>query len=106
MLRKNERLKRGEFNRFFSLGHRYHSPTTTLIFAPEKKRKVAVVVSKKVAKLAVQRNKIRRRVYALARDYSTHGVYIFIIKPNAAKVSYNDLKEDIIKLIEIVNRKT
>ncbi len=83
MLQKKERLNREKFNRFFSVGRRVHSPLFTLIYTPHPTFHGAVVVSKKVAKLAVTRNTIRRRIYAMLRTHAIHrqgGVYIVVVK--------------------------
>ena len=55
----------------------------------------SVIVSKKVAKTAVERNKIRRRLYSLLNSgYSeiSRGVHgIFIVKNDIKKVSVEEL---------------
>lgn len=84
MLSKKERLSRDEFNRFFSIGKRTHSPGFQVIFSSHPKLHAAVVVSKKIAKHAVKRNKIRRQIYDCVRNYAVekkiHGVFIFLVK--------------------------
>ncbi len=85
MFKKSERLSRSEFTHFFEVGKRRHFPHFTLIQYPYSGCKVAVVVGKKVAKSAVQRNRFKRRISAtlyqeLAKlKYS--GVLIILVKP-------------------------
>ena len=65
----------------------------TIAFYSRPKLGAAVVVSKKVARTAVVRNKIRRRVYrALAPllKAQTHALVVYPT-PHAATVSYTDL---------------
>jgi len=103
MLNKKERLTNKEFDRFFSLGKRYHSDYFTLIFNPHPTFHGAVVVGKKVSKKAVARNKIRRRVYSalynVYQDNNLSGVYLILVKPMAAKVAYQDIKQVLSELI-------
>lgn len=97
MLRKKERLSREAFGRFFSLGTRHHTPLFTIVSHPHDTLHVSVVVPKKVANRAVRRNKLRRRIYDIIRQYKketgTAGVFIFITKPAAAQASYDALKD-------------
>ena len=84
MFRKTERLDRSSFDHYFKTGKRHHFPEATFITADIESKKVAVVVGKKVAKGAVRRNTLRRRVYSLLRselDQNYQGVIIVILKP-------------------------
>ncbi len=95
MFKKTERLSRSEFDAVFKSGKRHHFSEFTIITFPANTRKVAVVVGKKVSKLAVRRNNIKRRIYAtvyrlfLIKPYQ--GVMIVIVKPaynqNSRKVA-------------------
>lgn len=92
MFKKSERLNRIKFTEYFKRGQRFHSENFTLIFTPAPLRSTAVVVGKKVFKSAVDRNTLRRRVYAairshLERDGTTSGIYIIISKPNAKHIA-------------------
>ncbi len=91
MFKKVERLSRSEFSEYFKTGKRHHFPNFTVITKSYPTRKVSVVVSKKVAKSAVRRNTIKRRVYATLRDELTEkgyqGVFIVIVKPNVNPLS-------------------
>lgn len=103
MLRKKERLTKKEFDRFFSSGRRHHSPILTLVHTPQSEFHGAVVVGKKVYKKAVDRNRLRRRLYnilyKLSKERSLNGVFIILTKPAAAKASFTELKDSIQSLI-------
>lgn len=96
MLKKKERLTKKEFDRFFSVGRRFHSPIFTLIHAPGSSFHGAVVVGKKVYKKSVDRNRLRRRLYnilyRLSRENSLQGVYIILTKPAAKDAKFADLR--------------
>ncbi len=99
MLPKKERLSRQAFSRFFSVGRKIHTPLFQVVYSPHPTLHVSVVVSKKISKRAVGRNKIRRRVYDAVRRYRTEsgltGVYIFIMKTGVEVVTYENLKKEI-----------
>ena len=62
----------------------------TVIYSPGEGLKASVVVSKKVAKKAHERNTLRRRVYAviesLRRDQGLCGAVIVVTKPTLASL--------------------
>jgi len=106
MLAKKERLSKSDFSRFFSSGKRLHSPLFTLIFSPHKTSHGSVVVSKKVARRAVDRNRMRRRIYDMLRGHlrggAPAGVYILLVKKAALSATYDELKEALDDLIKKV----
>lgn len=85
MLNKAERLNHSLFSKYYQEGKRIHNKYTTIIVSPYHKFMGSVVVGKKVAKKAHDRNKIKRRVYEIVRYLKTkgevNGVYIIIAKP-------------------------
>ena len=93
MLSKTARLSRQEFSTVFACPQkRTHFPECSVYYTPSPSFKASVVVGKKVAKLAVDRNRLRREVYgalqaALAEGLDPQGCYIFIIKPPFAKLT-------------------
>ena len=103
MLSKKQRLKRGDFNRFFSSGKKINRPEFTVVHTPHPTFHASVGVSKKVGRTAVKRNKLRRQIYDILRvahkENKMGGVYIFIAKPNINQLSHPTLKEKIIKSI-------
>lgn len=106
MLSKKERLKRVDFNHFFSLGRRLHHPLLTLIYAPHAGVHGSVVVSKKIAQKAVVRNTIRRRIYDILRHQfyagAPKGVYIVLVKKGALTASHTELADALVSLIRKV----
>jgi len=108
MLKKKERLTRHEFDRFFSVGKRLHTAHFQLIYAPSPTFHGSVVVGKKVYKKAVDRNKLRRQVYALL--YRANQVtpllqtLIIIAKPTIATLSRKELKSEVFAALEKVSR--
>lgn len=100
MLKRKERLTRAEFDTVFVAGKRVHSPLLQVIVAPSTSFHGAVVVGKKVYKKAVDRNKLRRQLYALVYQFSknnnvTTKTFITITKPAIIKVSKEEVKEEL-----------
>jgi ribonuclease P protein component len=93
MLPKSARLSRQEFSTIFARPEkRAHFPLYSMYFVPSPVFKASVVAGKKVAKLAVDRNRLRREVYnglqsQLKVTENLTGHYIFILKPPFAKLS-------------------
>lgn len=107
MFSKNERLDRTEFTRYFKIGKRTQSENFTLFYSPASVLAVAVVVGKKVHKLAVDRNTLRRRVYATLRSVldektGTVGIYIIISKPTAKIITQAAIAPEIKTLLATV----
>ncbi|HEY4514038.1 MAG TPA: ribonuclease P protein component [Candidatus Paceibacterota bacterium] len=85
-----------EHGKLFSLVSGAHGSPTNLL-------KIACVVSGKTARRAVDRNLIKRRCRAaaktiLARDHKANA-YIFYARPSALSATYDDIKKDILNLI-------
>jgi len=103
MLKKKERLTKKEFDRFFSLGRRYHSSALSLIYSPTLEFHGAVVVGKKVYKKAVDRNRLRRRLYNIiyrtSREKNLKGVYIVLTKAPATNMGFSELKATLENLL-------
>ena len=102
MLRKTERLPRSDFLPFFKTGKRFHGANLSIVYTPYPTFHAAVVVSKKVSKLAVTRNTIRRRLYAQLRLLRTSkpGVYIVTVKPAFAVLTRKTMQQETKSLIE------
>ncbi|MGE5530681.1 MAG: ribonuclease P protein component [Bacteroidota bacterium] len=88
--------KQGDFSRIYKRGRRYRTTLLTLVAAPGEGEtealRVAFVVSKKVSKLAVRRNLIRRRMreafrHLLKADGSSLDL-IIIAHREAAEADY------------------
>lgn len=103
MLPKKKRLTTKEFSHFFSSGKRIHGAYLQLIYTPSPVFHAAAVAGKKVAKTAVGRNKLRRRLYAvlyrISRARELTGVYILIAKPGATKADFRALATEIEELV-------
>jgi ribonuclease P protein component len=102
MLRKAERLGRTEFAQFFKTGKRFHGDHVTIVFTPHPTLHGSVVVSKKVAKSAVKRNLIRRRLYAQLRGalHKKHpGIFIVLVKPTFKILKKSESNEALGELI-------
>lgn len=60
---------RGGVNYVYKKGQTYRTKDISAVVHPNRQTRIAVVVSKKVLKPAVGRNRIRRRVYEVVRQY-------------------------------------
>ena len=106
MFSAKERLSRTAFTEYFKVGRRFQTPLLTLVYSPAPTLKVSTVVGKKVSKLAVGRNRIRRRLYAgMRRSFTetgiTSGSYIVIAKPAAAGYSRVALAAELTTLLAL-----
>jgi len=104
MLKKQERLKRKEFDEVFARGKRLHSPIVQLIYAQSDAFHGAAVVGKKVYKKAVDRNALRRRLYGLLytvlRPTAPERTYILIAKPQIAQLSRKEVQTAVRELLQ------
>ncbi len=97
MLKRTERIRRHDFGKV-ALGRASHTPLFTIRALPVEgelgaSKQFSVVVSKKVAKTAVARNALRRKVYAaLAESGPCRGHAIFYMKPEALQASYETMR--------------
>lgn len=91
MLKKSQRLTRKEFDAVFKTGKRSHFPHLTVVYESSEEFHTSVVVGKKVAKSAVKRNLLRRRVYDRVRrsmqKEGVKGMYLFLVKPSYTSLS-------------------
>lgn len=101
MFKKSERLSQSEFAHYFAIGKRVHTKYFTSITVPAPTRKVAVVVGKKVAKRAVKRNTVRRRIYAHLRTHLSQfqDITLVVVKPAYMSLSR---KEAILETIHLI----
>ncbi len=98
---------RGGVRYVYQKGKTIRSPKMSLVFVKNARNftRIAVVVSKKVLKSAVGRNRIRRRVYEVVRlriDNIPKGVdYIFVVyDKKMINMSFNDIGKEIDKLVD------
>ena len=111
MLSANLRLRaRADFNKCYSKGSTGRGKYITVKSTPNNKShiRLGVVVSKKVSKSAVARNRIRRRISAIVRENIDNKmpVDIVIIANNQSlEASFTDLNNDINKAYVFATRK-
>ncbi len=106
MFNAKERLSRAAFTEYFKSGRRFQTPALTLIYSPTPKLGVSTVVGKKVSKLAVGRNLVRRRLYAQMRRSFTEnaivsGTYIVIAKPVTSTYTRAALSDELVALLAL-----
>jgi len=106
MLPKENRLKKEkEFEAVFKGGRTIKGKSVFLryLINGTDKTKVGFVVSKKISKLAVVRNKAKRRmrdIVRLKKDGLKEGLSIVIISlPSITKLTYKEIKEDLENLL-------
>lgn len=108
MLNKKYRFhSRGGVRFVYQHGKTIRSPMMSLIYTDNNRgfTRFAVVVSKKVEKSAVKRNRIRRRVYEVIRRnfdlIPKKKDYIFVIFRNdVLKMKFSDLEKNTGELVE------
>ena len=65
--------------------------------------KVSPIVSKKVSKKAVIRNRIKRRVRNIAKELLKKGGYAIVVKNDISNTDFQDLKYEFKKLINKIS---
>ena len=110
MLPQGRRITRQLFPTDLRQGQVFHSIHLSLRVlqgAPTNAR-ISVVVSKKTAKLAVDRHLIKRRVYESVRAFEktaklSAGSYVFFAKKDAHTISFKELREEVGTLLQNAN---
>ena len=99
MLRSKDRLRFREVASVFEKGSRRTAPLFSLSFlAPADRTAFAVTVSKKIAKNAVDRNKIRRRVYSVVskiKNTNKPAHIVYLPKKEIITTSFDVLEREI-----------
>jgi ribonuclease P protein component len=102
MLKKRERLSRREVEHVLNKGKRVRGTLFSVSSIQAQHMKCAVVVSKRVAKQAVLRNKIRRRVYAtlgvLHDVIGTRHIVVFC-NPATPQAHISDIQKELKQLL-------
>ena len=83
MVPKKNRLNSVQFNTVFKSGKKKYGSDFMVIHTPGEETRVAVTISKKKAKRAVERTLVRRRVYEhIRKNYlpKMSGSYIVMVK--------------------------
>ncbi len=100
MLPKSKRLSTEAFKEIIEKGQSIHSPFLIVRLVPKDGHsRFAVSVPKKIAKLAVMRNKIRRQIYEVIAKLPVKPGYkvVIIAKTGLDKLEYPSLAEELSK---------
>jgi len=92
-------LKKEDIIFLYKNGRKIYSDNFIVFFLPYKEMKSAVVVSKKISKKAVVRNKIKRRVRHICRDMLKNGKYVIVVKKDVSNIEFEKLRNDFKKII-------
>jgi ribonuclease P protein component len=114
MRAKEQHISRREFEYVLKRGCRHQSTTLTIVSAPKPliqgvcaMPSYGVVVSKKVAKKAVVRNRIRRQVYAALATSGVTGQYVVVFtKPALLHLSYQALQDEVCTAVQHIVTRT
>ena len=103
MLPKRQRLHHQELKEVAYTSRREHAPHLMLAYTETSHEfKAVVIVSKKVSKKAVERNRTRRMLYSVLaknREALQHGVYIVRVKVAAKSIADTQLKQELQQLL-------
>ncbi len=99
---------RGSIQRLYKGGKSVRSGALALRYAPNPRRssyRLAVVVSRKVSKSAVVRNRIRRRLYENVRILSSsftapYDLILVVYDASLAELPADKLHDEVVKLIQ------
>jgi ribonuclease P protein component len=80
MLKKQARLTAREVREVIANGRSTRASVLSAKYMPAKQLRASVVVSKKVAKRAVDRNRVRRAVYRALGKVKAEGTYVVFVQ--------------------------
>ncbi|MEK7227945.1 MAG: ribonuclease P protein component [Patescibacteria group bacterium] len=110
MLPSKKRLSRHEFTKFLAQGgsKTVFNSLGTLKFKEAETNQVSVVISLKVEKRSVYRNKLRRRLYSIFAEYfrkdpETKHLILYVSK-QAVNIKYQDLKIQLDELFRKITK--
>ncbi len=111
VLKKSFRLKKKRnFQKVKSKGKFYDTPLFSVLFLEnqEKAPKFGFIVSKKIDKAAVTRNKIRRQlseaVKSLLPELRTDIFVLVLVKKRIKKASFQEIKDNLLKVNPIFRK--
>ncbi|HIQ51021.1 MAG TPA: ribonuclease P protein component, partial [Nautiliaceae bacterium] len=96
-------LNKKEIEIVLKKGKKYSSINFLLFYFPFNELKVSPIVSKKVSKKAVIRNRIKRRVRNIAKELLKKGGYAIVVKNDISNTDFQDLKYEFKKLINKIS---
>ena len=104
MIKINKIRAKADFDRVFKFGKVHRGSFLSVRYlSASGDGSVGVVVSTKVSKKAVIRNKIRRRILEIIRsqseDFPKNNNLVIVVSPKAAETSFTKLREDLLKTI-------
>jgi ribonuclease P protein component len=103
MLKKENRLKKQrEFDEIFKKGKGLREESLFLKIIEKEPTKIGIVVSKKISKKAVERNKIKRQIREIARkqNFKKGFQMIIITYPSIKEKSFEDIENQLINLFK------
>ena len=105
----DHRLKKNsQFNYIYKKGEKVHTENFTLFVVKSKFScyKIGFSISKKLGK-ANKRNKLKRRMREIVRNLQVPSFcnYVLLAKENATSLEFCDLKKELEKLFEKVEKK-
>lgn len=113
MISKDSRLTKKEFDHYFPLTHAIHGTHFFIRYYINKgeHNKFAVVIPKKIIKLAVKRHLLKRKVFhtiqSLLKDQTippNQGIYIVIMKKNDNNLVFNNISQEIHELFKKIQK--
>lgn len=104
MLKKKKRVTKKTFQEIFKNGKTISTPFFLFKYLKNKEPQYSFVVSKKIAKNAVLRNKLKRFGYNTLRNNTTENKGIFFFKKNIENLE-KEAKEDIFYIINKTKQK-
>ena len=107
MLPKYLKLKKFDFEYLFKVGEKFSNKYFFIIKVKNPETKFSVIPSSKEFKKAVERNKIKRRIYEIIRlnlKKIPEGIYIILPKKNAFGVEFKELEKNLLELL--INKKS
>jgi ribonuclease P protein component len=87
----------------FKKGKKYYSDNFLLYYLPSGVLSVSAVVSKKISKKAVVRNKIKRRIRHIANTLLYRGKFAIVAKKDISEYNFEKLKQEFKKLAAKIN---
>jgi len=102
MLPKKYKLKKIDFENIFKVAKKFNNEYFVVLKANKLEKKFGVFPSLKEFKKAVERNKIKRRIFEIIRlnfDKIPLGWFLIFPKKNCLKLNFEELKK---KLLEII----